>query len=409
MTQQIDSQRLARTAFRAALLFLLVATGFGFILRWFAYSPFPNFEYTHLLHTHSHIAFLGWVFNAFFAISIRRFLSNQQLKRCRLLIVVAQIAVVGMLASFPFQGYAAVSIAFSTLHLLVSILFAVMLWSSSRANTVSRKYLRAALTFMLLSGLGPLCLGPVSAMGLKDSFWYLYCIYFYLHFQYNGWFVFFLLAAFLQNLEEDSALSNGANRAFPWLMVGCLVIVCQSGLFAGPVIVLKILSAIGAVLQLVGCYHFLAADRLLHHRLCRSQQTGPQFLVSLAFGSLVLKFGMQFAGSLPGLEYLASDRFAAISFLHLVFLGFVTPALFVLAIECGWLRFTKTVAIGLALYLIGFVASELVLIYQPLAILSDWPSFPTQGILLLSSSFLVFGLFLTSLSGFRGMNLPGSR
>ena len=57
----------ARQFFGIALIFLLITSLTGTVLRTYPFFPLPGIAYGHLLHAHSHAGFLGWVFNAFFS------------------------------------------------------------------------------------------------------------------------------------------------------------------------------------------------------------------------------------------------------------------------------------------------------------------------------------------------------
>ena len=122
---------LPRLAFAIAWAFFVLAAGFGFLLRLQVVHPVVPLEYAHLLHTHSHAAFLGWVFNAFFGLALHFFVPQKNHGNYWAVFLVMQLAAVGMLFTFPFQGYAAASIAFSTLHLASGAVFA---WKLLRGN-----------------------------------------------------------------------------------------------------------------------------------------------------------------------------------------------------------------------------------------------------------------------------------
>lgn len=91
----------------------------GAFLRLMMLLPVAGLDYNHFLHGHSHLAYLGWIFNAIFVALLYAYLPGH-LKKYRLLFWLLQVAVIGMLISFPIQGYAAVSISFSTLHIFLS-------------------------------------------------------------------------------------------------------------------------------------------------------------------------------------------------------------------------------------------------------------------------------------------------
>lgn len=350
----------ARRAFGVAIVFLVVVAALGALLRWQSVRPMAGMNYTHWLHAHSHTAFIGWVFNAFFALALHRFVAKEDGGAFWRLFAVMQVAVVGMLISYPIQGYGAVSIAFSTLHMVCSVVFAFRLWRRNRATAAARIHLRAGLVFMIISGLGPLTLGPLAALGMRDSPAYLLSIYFYLHCEYNGWFMFFLQALALQDMPEDRTAD--ARRSVLWLGAGAVLTLVLSALWLHPPGWVYAVAAIGGAAQLIGCFYLLRGLRGFGGKFFGAARG----LVGLAVAAFLLKHTLQTVSAWPALESLVNHRFMVIAFLHLVFLGVVTPSLLAWGFRLGWLRDGVWMRAGLGMFFAGAVVSELVLVSAPL-------------------------------------------
>ena len=273
------------------------------------------------------------------------------------------MAVLGMLATFPVQGYGPASIAFSTLHMVGAGVFAWRLWRRNLAAPGARFHLRLALACLVLSGLGPLVLGPLAALGLRDTPAYLLCIYFYLHAQYNGWFLFFLQALLLQPpagreaSERETRLAVSAGR---WLGAGVVLTLAQSTLWLGPPAWVRGVAALGGVAQLVGFARLLHALRASAWPVGGTRLT--RALRRLAFASWALKLVLQVTAAAPGLAPLVNHRFVVIAFLHLVFLGVVAPAILAFGFGRGWLRDTCVARLAAGLFFTAAVVSEAVLI-----------------------------------------------
>jgi len=346
--------------FTVAWSFLVVATLLGVGLRLQVVRPWTTLDYGHLLHAHSHVAFLGWVFNAFFAAALRHFIPPETTGCFDWLWWTMQVAVVGMLATFPFQGYGPASIAFSALHMGASVAFALRIWRSNQASPAARPHLQTALGFMLVSGLGPLALGPLAAFGLRDSSGYTLAIYFYLHCQYNGWFPFFLQALFLQRAHEcgREVTEKGARHAARWLAIGCLFTYALSALWLGPSWWITGFAILGGAAQIIGCVLLYRAVR----QSCAGCLSSGQVFVTLAISAWWLKHLLQLLAPWPGLADFAQERFVAIAFLHLVFLGLVTPALIAWALEQRWLCLGISSRFGAFLYFLGFGVMEFLLV-----------------------------------------------
>ncbi|GAB1488268.1 hypothetical protein MASR2M8_07130 [Opitutaceae bacterium] len=362
---------LARRVFGIALAFFLIATVIGAGLRWQAVRPHLWFNYAHVLHAHSHVAFLGWVFNAFIALALRWFVPADRHPAYAKLVGVLMVAVLGMLVAFPLQGYAAVSIAFSTLHMVGAGVFAVWLWRNNRAASVARGPLRVALVFLLASGLGPLSLGPLAAVGLRDTPVYHLSVYFYLHAQYNGWFLFFLQATLLQSAVAGGRLvdEQAASRALRWLATGAVLTYAQSTLWLSPPAWVYAVAAVGGGAQLVGCGWLAWSLRNATGRL----QGAVRVLAGLAGTTFFLKHLLQALTAWPALGALGSHRFVVIAFLHLVFLGVVTPAILAWAIQLGWMRDSGCSRVGLGLLLGSAICTELILIAVPFGLPAGFP------------------------------------
>ena len=263
---------------RVALGYFALAAVLGALLRFLTLHPVPGLHAGHLLHTHSHIAFLGWVFNACFVLGLTAFPGQRPGKQWRRLWVVLQVGVIGMLVSYPIQGYGPISIAFSTLHMGASAVFAWWLWRATGASTAARPHLRVALAALVLSGLGPLALGPLAALDLRDSPGYTLAIYFYLHAHYNGWFVFFLQAIAVQAAGK-AVDRKKALRAAQWLAAGLVLTFAQSTLWLDPPSWVRLLAGIGGGLAgasvVAGAEAFAIRHRTLAGRP-RDRQLGAQ-------------------------------------------------------------------------------------------------------------------------------------
>ncbi|HEX7762949.1 MAG TPA: hypothetical protein VF433_04980, partial [Cellvibrio sp.] len=107
--------------FSIPFLFLFIAACIGLLLRWHFIMPLSWLNYPYWLHAHSHIMFLGWVFNVLFLAFVRNYNLSS---RYRKLFVFIQILLAGMLISFPIQGYGVISIIISAIHTFSIWMFA---------------------------------------------------------------------------------------------------------------------------------------------------------------------------------------------------------------------------------------------------------------------------------------------
>ena len=111
--------------FSIALINFFVAACLGALMRFAFVEEVPWMKFQNVLHAHSHVAMLGWVYLGLYALIVKTFLPDEKQKApfYSWLFWLTQGAVIGMLVTFPRQGYAFGSILFSSLHVIFSYLF----------------------------------------------------------------------------------------------------------------------------------------------------------------------------------------------------------------------------------------------------------------------------------------------
>jgi hypothetical protein len=115
--------------FRLALLNFFLAALLGVLLRYAFVEELTFITYRPVMHAHSHVAMLGWVYLALYALLLPAFVPAAAGKGFyRGLFWLTQLSVAGMLISFPLEGYGPWSISFSTLHVLCAYAFAGQIW-----------------------------------------------------------------------------------------------------------------------------------------------------------------------------------------------------------------------------------------------------------------------------------------
>lgn len=356
-TEALHKERLYQRLVVLSFFNLLVVALLGLLLRSFPFlSSFP-FSFQNLLHGHSHFAFGGWIMPVLLALVMKLFSPLRDevaYVHWRNLSVLLLTAAYGMLLSFPQQGYAPVSIAFSTLSIVATVYFAILVFRASRrlGSTVALRFLKWGLVYACFSALGPFATGPLVALGKAGTPLYFNVIYFYLHFQYNGFFSFTVLALLYRLLEQQGGAGNG-RRVF-WLLNGaCVPTYALSVLWSQPPVVVNVVGAVGACLQLAALV-FLFSDI----RKTQVMRTYPWLRFSM--GALVIKFVLQGLSAVPAVALLAyHQRNFVIAYLHLVLLGFISVFAFSLLVKSRALtRF------GVWTFLFSFVTTETLLVLQ---------------------------------------------
>ena len=342
-----------RILWQVTIGFGIIAALIGLSLRYFFVQPLP-FNFQFVLHAHSHLMLLAWLFNALLLLIYKQW--NIEMPTLdRWLFLVLCFCALGMLASFPFQGYAVVSIAFSTLHLWVSYVLLIKVWKLAKDKGLPGRLVRLGVVFFFLSSLGPYALGPMMANDLQSSPWYRQAIFFYLHFLYNGAFMFFMLAFIAKKWVKTSLLRE--SRIVWLLAIGVILTWFQNLDYSFDSTWINLFGGLGALSQLLGGWMLIRSIRI-------SYLKGFQLIILI---TLAGKLVFQLFGAVPIIaDAVVNNHFYLIAWLHFVFLGIFTPFIWHQLSE--HIRGYKRL---MAIYWILFVASEGALIIPS--------AFPVEG------------------------------
>lgn len=355
-----------KTWITTGLINFLIAALLGLVLR-YAFIGEIDFNFRFLTHAHSHVAMLGWLYLMLYSFIVYRYIPHIR-KIYHYLFLVTQIAVIGMLFSFPFQGYAAFSIVFSSLHIFASYFFVILILKDLKPfDSIDKQFIRAALWLMVISTLGIWCL-PVSIVLFgKNSEAYNIAIQTFLHFQFNGWFMFSVIGLFVKFLMKYSIKKNSSlNKAFGWLILSVVFTLALPISWFIKLPVLNIINSLGVIFQLIGFYHLIIALKKPLNTFLSSATFYIKTLVYFILISMLIKVLFQSFSVVPEVnEASIQIRNLVIGFIHLLMLGVISGALlFFLSLE-GVFKQSKIVAqIGLGLFMLGFVLSEAYLFLQ---------------------------------------------
>ena len=184
----------------AALIFLCIAIWMGTWLRAQFIASIPgNFSY--ILHAHSHTAMLGWAYLASIGTILfynPQWIDNQSI--WRILLPLFCLSVLGISITFSIQGYGAFSIAFSTMHIILSYILGFKLLRK-KAYDSSNQIFKTAIFWQMISTLGIWLLAPsVIFLGKQHPLFKL-SIEFFLHFQIQGFFLLMPLGILLGRIS----------------------------------------------------------------------------------------------------------------------------------------------------------------------------------------------------------------
>jgi hypothetical protein len=390
--------------YKLPLIFLFIGSLLGVFLRWQFITPTPGVNYAFFLHAHSHIMFIGWVFNVLYIGFVAQHIDERDHLFFIKLFNVLQVFLVGMLISFPLQGYGFYSIFFSTLHTIGALVFIIRFLAKIKSvTTISAWYARIAVLFFVLSTIGPFSLGYLMSSGMASTQWYNFAIYLYLHFQYNGFFLFGILSLFLNQLEEKKIFfSLGKAKSFGLLLAtACIPAYILSTLWAKPGYIFNI---IGAIAGLVQCFGLAVLIKLLRENLSGIKQgfTGySKLLLIIALIGFTLKLLLQLISASPPIAQMAYElRPVVIAYLHLVLVGIVSSFFVAWYLEKNLLK-KRTAKSSIILYVMSFLGMELCLLLTPWwNVINKLVVFSASEYTFFFSAFLCLSFFMLAGSAF---------
>ncbi len=356
---------------KLALGYFFIVALLGVFMRMFQVIDI-DFNYKNILHTHSHIALLGWIYTALTTLIYRLFLLDKQIsKKYKILFWSTQITIIGMLFTFPFIGYALFSIIFSSLFIIATYFFVWLFLkytSSEQKKTNSYKIIRASLWFMVLSSLGPWALGIIMNTLGSSSPLYRNAIYFYLHFQYNGWFLVALIGILFSVFEKYSIpFPKKIFQFFFRLFIsGVILTFFISILWMKPSLGFYILAGIGSVFQILAFGIVWKQIRLSKKLLIASLSKVELTLLKTAGIFFITKLFLQLIGAFPSISIMISNNLdVVIAYIHWIFLGIVTIAIFAFLNHFKLFIISKRVYF---IYIIAFIITESLLLYKGMVI-----------------------------------------
>jgi hypothetical protein len=380
------------------ILFMITALS-GVWMRAFAFYPDFSIPYSNILHGHSHLALLGWAFLGVFVIFLIGYWKKIKQKRHAIAIAVTLfIVTIVMFAAFLYQGYALYSIALSTIHIFVEYWAAIFIYRQLKSNlqipNTAKLFIKGALIALIISSLGPYGIAYISASGMKESVLYEMAIYFYLHFQYNGWLLLFLIGLFIIILHfkkinlSASALKIGFWFYFTALFPGYFLSILWAEELGTAA---NIIAGIGGTAQWLGIIFIIMAYLKSWFKLKMVYSKLALISLSITFLLLFIKSTMELGLLIPALLPLIYDsRSVIIGYLHFTLLGFISFFILTQYVMTGLLKTRKLTIYGTIIFLGGFLLNELLLFGQGL---TEWMRI--SGLPLYTEGLLAASLILT--------------
>ena len=347
---------------------LLIVSFLGVIMRYKIAFYFPFLEQKHLQEAHSHFAFYGWITNAIYLFIykiLKQTISKKKLTSFYNTIIINLFASYGMLFSFLYSGYYWLSIVFSTVALFCSFYFLFIFYKNYKnLETLSRIWFLGGLLFAVFSSLGVFNLSFMKINHHISQDLYLASTYFYLHFQYNGFFIFSCIGLLINMLENIGAKLNSSEiyLTFWLLFFSCFLGFGLSVLWLELPIWLYSMIVLSSLVQILANVKILFWVRKNWMLILEKFTPLERFILIFVGVAFFAKVLLQLASTIPAISQFAFGfRNIVIAYLHLVLLMCITGFLILKLLISKIFRLKKKFVLGIKLFLLGVFLNELVL------------------------------------------------
>ncbi|MBK8366892.1 MAG: hypothetical protein IPL10_05625 [Bacteroidetes bacterium] len=358
---------------KLSLVNLLIVAMLGVLMRYKIGFDFPYFSQKNIQHAHSHFAFAGWITQALYVLMIHFIIKKNQFldtKNYNRILVANLICSYGMLFSFSYQGYSALSIDLSTITIVIACFFAFFYFKDLENvddSNPSKPWFKAALLFNIISSVGTFYLAYIMASRNFNEHWYLASVYFYLHFQYNGFFIFTCLGLFFSECNAIFPLFKYDKFFFKLFCISLIPAYFLSTLWAKLPIWLYIIVVIAAFVQVIAWIKIIKAIKiaLKAGTTLNKFQTYLFLFVGISFS---IKLLLQLGSTIPALSDLAFGfRPIVIAYLHLVLLAVISLFILSYLYTFKLIEVNKLTTVAFSFFVVGIFLNELVLAIQGVA------------------------------------------
>lgn len=358
---------------RLSLINLLLVALMGILMRYKIGFEFPLFNQKNIQHAHSHFAFTGWVSLTLMVLMVhylQQYATQLKLSKYIFLLRAHVLCSYGMLTGFFVQGYGPISITFSFLHLILNFWFAISYFKSLKQvqQHPAKKWFTTALVFNLLSSLGTLALIYMMVSKHIPQHQYLASVYFYLHFQYNGWFFFAVMGLFTIQVNALNFSFPQEKKVFLLFSISCLPAYFLSVLWARLPVWLYPFIIAASIAQLIAWLLIVRAMFNNTSKIKTQLSVLSRYLFLFVGVALTIKLMLQAGSTFPAMSKMAFGfRPIVMAYLHLVLLAIVTMFLIGYLYAFNYIKKNFLTTVAIISISIGVFLNELILGVQGIA------------------------------------------
>jgi hypothetical protein len=381
---------------------LCIVAILGFILRSKILFSLPWINYLYLLDVHSHFAFGGWVTLALLFLFVQELLAEPFSKRpvYQWLFGGIVLSSFGILFTMPFNNKSYLAGFFSVLFILITYVFGWIFLKDVQKTRINKTVLLlsvAAIVSLILSSAGPIALAYLHSIKSLHPFLQKDALYVYLHLQYNGFFTLAVFALLFHKLYPK--ISKSIQQNFYWfsvlLCISILPSLFLSFLWQDPNNVFRIIALTGSILIFMSIAWFVISA-LPVLKYAKMAVPAVRYILYMSIGAFIVKMFLQSFTVFPAVgNAVFGDRPVIIGFLHLVFLGFVSPFILAYYVQKNLLNNNiKITGYALIIFIAGILFNEITLMMQGLGAMFLKSSYLFSWLLWAISIWLVIGAIL---------------
>jgi hypothetical protein len=257
------------------------------------------------------------------------------------------------------------------------------------------KWFKGALVLLGISSIGAFSLAYLMANHIMIQDLYFSAIYFFLHFQYNGWFLFACFGLLFAWLYQKGFLPSVAisKKLFIIMAVTVAPTYLLSILWLRLPKTLHWIANISGILQLLVLFYFIQLYPVLKKNISLKITKTSKYLWIMASVAFIMKIILQMLSIIPYFSHFAFGfRPVIIGYLHLSFLGIIS--FFILGYINEILKPTHKHVDGggIVVFAIGFLIQEIVLMLQGLEAMEIEPLPRANIILFVCAVLMAIGL-----------------
>lgn len=357
------------------LLSLVVVALLGVIMRYKIGFSFPIVNQKHLQLAHSGFAFSGLITHfllTFILIVIKDSLKSSQLKFLTQTIQSNLLFSYIACMAFIWQGFGLIAVVAQLISFISVLLFVVLglfNWTTIKSPTI--RWFKMGGVLFLFSMIAHIWLIKMWLTGSMTQHNYLAATYWFLHFQYNGWFFFGCMGLLVNWMHQHQLVFANQNAFFKSFAISVIPAYGLSVLWLKLPVWIYTLVVLSALAQFVGLIYLIRQFLTAGFKKMAIQKPVLFFVGLLSMLALMIKIALQAGSTIPSISKLAFGfRPIVIAYLHLVLLAFTLLFLLAYLIDQPYFTLNRKSAQAIRFFAVMVFLNEFFLGIQGIASLS---------------------------------------